>query len=99
MSRIDFAALIEDSFFVSHAVVVGVFQNQNAVTFDSLCIVAVGEASIVDDFANPDTSEMIDVDVRWAEQHRFGCEQLHFNSVSYIKSGDSVFRRSIDRRR
>jgi hypothetical protein len=44
VSRIDFAALIEDSFLVGHAVVIGVFQNQNAVTFDSLCIVAVGDS-------------------------------------------------------
>jgi hypothetical protein len=97
VSRIDFAALIEDGFLVGHAVAVGVFQNQNAVTFGSIGIVAVGEAPIVDDFANPDSTEMIDVDVRWAEQHRLGGEELQFNAIGHIQSRNSVLWRAIDR--
>jgi hypothetical protein len=84
VSRIDVAALIENCFLVGHAVAVGVFQNQNAVAFDSLRIVAVGEAAIVDDFAHPNTAEMIDIDIRWTQQHRFGGKQ--FSSTPSVTS-------------
>ena len=96
VSRIDVAALIEHRFLVGHAVAVSVFQNQNAVAFSSIRIVAVGKSSIVNDFANPDATKMIDVDVRWAEQHRFGGEELQLNAVGHIEARNSVLWRAIN---
>ena len=59
MRRVDVAALVENFFAVDHAVAIGVFQNQDAVTLRPFAIVF----AVVNDFANPHAATMIDVNV------------------------------------
>ena len=67
------------------------FKDEDAIAFGTLVVVA----SVVDDFANPDSPPGVDVDIRRAEQHRFGSEQ---RCLKVVMHGE-VFYGSIGRTR
>ena len=62
--RIDLTPLKEDGLPIRDSIAVGILDHQNPITFFSFAIAT----SIIHDFANPDPSEMIDIDIRRAEQ-------------------------------
>ena len=72
------------------AVTVGVLENQDAVAFFALRRVLIAKAAVVDDFADPDAAEMVDVDVGRAVHHGFGGEERCLQVLMHIELGDCV---------
>ena len=73
MSGVDVASLIEDVSLVCYSIAVGVFNDDDSVAIGSLRNVSVSNLlSIVDDFANPNSSKVVNVDVGWVGEEGFG---------------------------
>ena len=84
MSRVDFVALVKHSLLVGNSVCVRVFHHEDAVTCRTFALAV----TVVDDFANPDATFVIDVDRRDAEHRRlrgFRSEQRCFQSFRNVE--------------
>ena len=79
MSRIYVAALIENGFFVCFSISIGVFKDQDSIAFFPFFQVPVGDPmSIIDDFANPDAAQMIDINISRVGQQRLSGKKSNF---------------------
>lgn len=94
--RIDVTSLMEDSLSICFTVVIGVFEYEDAVAFRAVGVIAIGKSAVVDNFADPDASEMVNVDIGRAEQHGFGGEELDVEFFCDVESGDCSVGSSID---
>ncbi len=61
--RIDFATLEKDFFLIHHAVAVGILEDKDTITCGTFTVMS----TIVDNFANPNASSMIDIEIRQTE--------------------------------
>ena len=86
---IDVAALVEDGLLVGMAVADRCLRGSGS---DPPRAAAVA-AAIVHDLADPDPAQVIDVDVRRAQEHRLAREQRRLQAVGDVEPGDRVFQR------
>ena len=70
----DVLAFVKDGLAVGFAVLVSVFEDEDAVAGHAFSVVA----AVVDDFADPDASEVVHINRGRAEQHGLGSEGFGF---------------------
>jgi hypothetical protein len=92
VGRIDVAALIENRLLVGNGVAVGVLKNQNPIPRLSNFGVGVAKVPIIDDFANPDSAQTVNIHVRRVGHHRLSGKQFDIESRMNVKLTDRVFR-------
>ena len=84
--------LKEDGRFVSFTVSVSVLQDHDSIPFVTFVSdqSLVGEGPVVDRFADPDSTEMIDVDVCGIEQIGFARKERGFKTLTHIQLSNRI---------
>ena len=86
MGAVHIIALVEDGELVGFRITIGVFDDQDAVAFLALAVVA----AVVHHLAHPHATTCIDVDAARAEHHRLTGEELHLQLGMHLKACDGI---------
>ena len=83
---INVGALVEDGLLVSLAIAISVLEDDDAVALGAAALAA----AIVHHLANPDAAQVVHLDVRGAEEQRFGGEELGLKASAGVEAREGV---------